>query len=141
MESSLLGDPQFVAATNQDIRRLFQTDFESRVLIANFTDSQTGAGSINNITPQNIRTFTNSDEVKCAILDLKRKKSFGFDGISGFLLKKLPPSFHSLMAKIINNCLNLGYFPKNWKSTEKYSLFQKLVKIPHNNKIIDPFHF
>lgn len=127
LESSLLGDPQFVAETNQDIRRLFQTDFDSRVLIANFTDSQIGAGSINNITPQNIRTFTNSEEVKCAILDLKRKKSFGFDGVSGFLLKKLPPSFHSIMAKIINNCLNLGYFPKNWKNG-KVLAFPKISK-------------
>lgn len=43
------------------------------------------------------------------------KKSLGPDGISNFILKKLPMVAFAFLTVIINNCLNIGYFPSGWK--------------------------
>lgn len=66
--------------------------------------------------PSNQHVFTNPRQIKEKIKKLNNKKSAGPDTISNFLIKKLPPLIYSQLAIILNNTLNLAYFPTCWKS-------------------------
>lgn len=60
--------------------------------------------------------FCNPEEIADIISHLKPKKSTGMDGISNYVVKRLPQVFMIILTIIINNCLNNGYFPKKWKT-------------------------
>ncbi|KAK2711144.1 hypothetical protein QYM36_012349, partial [Artemia franciscana] len=67
----------------------------------------------------------NADVLKDAIDSLKAMKAPGPDGILNLVLKKninvITPSF----LKIINACLNLCYFPKEWKKANVIIILKK----------------
>ena len=44
------------------------------------------------------------------------KKSFGYDGISSYIVKKCGFRFLQLLVIIFNNCFNNAYFPNCWKN-------------------------
>lgn len=62
--------------------------------------------------------FTSEDTIKTHINNINSKKSFGFDGISNFLIKKFPNATLKFLAVIFNNCINNGYFPLAWKKAK-----------------------
>ena len=59
--------------------------------------------------------FTNACNIRTHINNINSKKSFGFDGVSNFIIKKFPEATLRLLAVIFNNCINNGYFPLAWK--------------------------
>lgn len=73
--------------------------------------------------------LTSPSEIKKLIRALKAKKSPGDDAISNKVIKKLPFRATVLLTKIVNACLQLGYFPKDWK-TAKVIAILKPNKVP-----------
>jgi len=69
--------------------------------------------------------MTNVIEIKKHISKLKPKKSSGFDTVSNFMIKRIPPSYISCLA----NCFN------TWLSEYRYPEFWKLAKIVTLNKL------
>lgn len=78
--------------------------------------------------------FTSFSEVQNFIKQMNAKKSAGPDEISNFVIKKLPPTAIKFLVIIFNNCLNNGYFPKNWKKA-------KLIPLQKNKNCHDPKNF
>jgi hypothetical protein len=74
-------------------------------------------------SPTNMETFTDQEEVIEIIQSSKAKKSSGSDGISNFVLRKLPNIAFWVLAVVFNNCLNNSYFPTTWKEG-------KIVPVP-----------
>lgn len=62
-------------------------------------------------------SFTNLDFVMNTVREGNNKKSCGPDGISSYILKKLPVQAMIMLTIIFNNCINLSYFPTKWKSS------------------------
>uniref|UniRef100_A0ABD2W1S9 Reverse transcriptase domain-containing protein n=1 Tax=Trichogramma kaykai TaxID=54128 RepID=A0ABD2W1S9_9HYME len=54
-------------------------------------------------------------EVQEEIKKLKIKKSPGYDGLNGKTLKELPQKAVRFLTIIINSCLRLKHFPRQWK--------------------------
>jgi hypothetical protein len=72
-------------------------------------------------------TYATTDEIKCIIKAMKNNKAPGFDGIQNILLKNLPENAISLLTKIINSCLRISYFPREFKKA-------KVICIPKPGK-------
>lgn len=60
----------------------------------------------NKVTPEQLRS---------AVKNLKNMKAPGFDGIFNLVLKNLSNKVYKLLAIVFNKCLELSYFPKEWK--------------------------
>ena len=99
--------PEFIDEVNRSIANL-QTTTQ---IITNFSASNNPADPIDQTT------FTNLEFIESTIQSGKNKKSCGPDGISSYILKKLPASAILLLTIIINNCINHSYFPTNWKTS------------------------
>ena len=69
--------------------------------------------------------FTNAFEITKFIKKLKPKKSLGFDQISNFMIKLLPPSYTTCSV----NCFNV------WLAEDRYSEQWKLAKIVTLNEL------
>lgn len=71
-------------------------------------------------TPIDPQTFTplSISELQEAIRGLKNKKAPGPDKVQSRCLKKLPTDALALLLNIYNSCLQLGYFPDEWKTAE-----------------------
>lgn len=76
----------------------------------------------NSISTINDSTFefpadshVSGEEVKVAVKQMKNMKAPGFDNIFNLVLKKQSDQFFQHLANIFNKCLQLGYFPTNWK--------------------------
>lgn len=57
-------------------------------------------------------------EIKRFIREINIKKTAGYDGITGKLIKELPIHAMIFIRNILNSCLKLKYFPKVWKVAE-----------------------
>lgn len=55
------------------------------------------------------------EEVKNNIKFSRNMKAPGMDGVFNLVLKKLGPSAYSMLTKVLNRCLELAYFPNQWK--------------------------
>ena len=121
-----LGNPQITSEINNNISNLLKCDFENIHPIYNFCDAFNSNGSHNF---EQSAFLTRPTEIKKIIKSLKNKKSFGYDNISNYLIKKLSNNFHNVLTIIINNCINTGYYPKTWK-TAKILPFLKHGKDP-----------
>lgn len=74
-------------------------------------------------------------EVKNQLINLKSFKAAGFDGVLNILLKKLPSRAIIWITKILNRCLELGYWPKSFKKA-------KVIPVPKPGKNhADPANF
>jgi hypothetical protein len=72
-------------------------------------------------------TYTKPSEISAILRVLKNGKAPGLDGINNRHLKNLPRKVIVYLTHIFNNCIRLGYFPKQWKHA-------KVVAIPKPNK-------
>lgn len=70
-------------------------------------------------------------ELWCLILRLKRRKAPGEDNIHNALLKNLSQKVIVYLAKIMNGCFRLNFFPKAWKTTKVIA-----IKKPNKNERI-----
>ena len=59
--------------------------------------------------------ITNVREIKQHISKMKQKKSSGFDQVSNFMVKRLPPSYISCLANCFNAWLREYRYPEVWK--------------------------
>ena len=67
----------------------------------------------------------NESEVKRVINNLHSKSSYGYDGISTILLKKLEPLINEPLTLIINQSLNSGIFPEKLKISKITPIYKK----------------
>ena len=68
------------------------------------------------LTNTNIDNFNiHSDEIVSIINKLNSKKASGFDGISIAMLQLNPILISIPLKMIFNKCLQVGYFPSQWK--------------------------
>lgn len=64
---------------------------------------------------QKTEFLTTKQELQSIIKRTNNKKSEGRDGLSNYVLKKMPDRFCSVTTAIFNSCMQRGYFPKNRK--------------------------
>ncbi|KFM71881.1 RNA-directed DNA polymerase from mobile element jockey, partial [Stegodyphus mimosarum] len=100
------------------VERSFQkpanTDEDTENLV-NFTNiSIKNNNNISNFPPTSLR------ELKNVIKLLKKRKAKGYDQISNEAIQALPNNCLQIMCNIFNACLQLAYFPSQWK----HSIFQ-----------------
>lgn len=75
----------------------------------------------------NASTYATPREIVTIVKQLKSFKAPGIDGIQNILLKKLPSRAFTLITKIFNGCIKIGYFPATFK-------LAKVVPIPKPGK-------
>ena len=63
-------------------------------------------------------------EVSASIRSLKNKASSGHDGISNKVVKICISDISHPLTKLFNQCINLGYFPSEWKLAKIKPLFK-----------------
>ena len=56
---------------------------------------------------------TNYTEIKGHISKLKSKKSYGFDAVSNFMIKRIPPTYIRCLVKCFNTWLSEYKYPGN----------------------------
>lgn len=126
-DSTIRGEPSFVKNVDIEIKQQFRFNVQRQPLITQISNNSKTDGTGSCVRVQGTKTFTDMDEIKQIIKTLKPKKSSGFDEISNYIIKKLPVEFHRTITIIINNCLNIGYFPSVWKNAKILS-FPKVGK-------------
>ncbi|CAF4830106.1 unnamed protein product [Rotaria socialis] len=73
---------------------------------------------------------TSTTEITRVIKILKPKKSVGFDSVSNFIIKKLPPSYIECLANCFNTWLNECRCPDDWKIAKTINLNKLKSGIP-----------
>ncbi|CAM4775268.1 unnamed protein product [Rotaria magnacalcarata] len=73
---------------------------------------------------------TSTVEITCTIKTLKPKKSAGFDSVSNFIIKILPPSYTECLANCFNTRLNECRYPDDWKIAKIITLNKLKSGIP-----------
>lgn len=82
--------------------------------LLNFSDLTSSDGT--SITDSNNYNLLISPEQTAKLIkSRKNQKSSAKNQISNFILKKLPQAFILFLTIILNNCLNISYFPSYWK--------------------------
>lgn len=71
--------------------------------------------------------FVKDRDVLEIVRYLKIRKAPGPDKIPNLVIRNLPPSFISFLTHVFNSCLNIFYFPREWK-------IGKIVAIPKPGK-------
>lgn len=119
-----MGDNEFSSNVNNYIKETFDggciTDFslsDQNEIIQNNEQSH----------------FVDAADVEAAIKSRNTKKSFGNDGISNFILRKIATGdFCKYIAILFNHIINNSYMPKQWKE----AIIVPLPKPNKNNKLI-----
>ncbi|CAM4981949.1 unnamed protein product [Rotaria socialis] len=78
---------------------------------------------------------TSTTEITRIIKTLKPKKSAGFDSVSNFIIKKLPPSYIECLANCFNTWLNECRYPDDWKIAKIITLNKLKSGIPKCEQI------
>lgn len=61
-------------------------------------------------------SFASANEIIAIVNNKNSKKSFGSDGISNFVLRKLSFNFYHTISILFNHIFNNAYWPENWKN-------------------------
>jgi len=69
--------------------------------------------------------FTNNDNIRLILKNLKNKTSTGLDNIPNIALKNLPENVVNNYCILFNNLSNNGYYPKSWKVAKVIPLAKK----------------
>jgi hypothetical protein len=77
-------------------------------------------------------------ELKNVIRTLKPKKSSGFDEISNFMIKRLPPTYLECLSKCFNDWMKRNIFLNDWKAAKIVTLNK--IKVG-SHKVIKPARF
>jgi hypothetical protein len=73
---------------------------------------------------------TNVRKIKRHITKLKPKRSSGFDAVSNFMLKRIPPSYISYLANCFNTWLSDLRYPDDWKLAKIVTLNKLKAGVP-----------
>jgi len=73
---------------------------------------------------------TSTAEIRRLIRSIKPKKSAGFDQISNFMIKKLPPSYVECLVKCFNQWLSECTYPDEWKLAKIVTLNKLKAGVP-----------
>ena len=73
---------------------------------------------------------TNVSEIKRHIAKLKPKRSSGFDAVSNFMLKRIPPGYISCLANCFNTWLSDLRYPDAWKLAKIVTLNKLKAGVP-----------
>ena len=74
--------------------------------------------------------LTNAVEIKKYISKLKPKKSSGFDTVSNFMIKKIPPSYISCLSNCFNTWIREYRYPDVWKLAKVVTLNKLKAGVP-----------
>ena len=69
------------------------------------------------------------EELEACLAKCKNQSAVGHDGISYFLIKRLPKGTKSTLCEIYSSALHVGYFPKYWKTAHV-----KMMPKPNKDK-------
>ncbi|CAF4078116.1 unnamed protein product, partial [Rotaria magnacalcarata] len=72
----------------------------------------------------------NLTEIEKHILKLKSKKSSGFDAVSNFIIKRIPPGYIGCLVNCFNTWLNEHRYPDVWKLAKIVTLKKLKAGIP-----------
>lgn len=67
---------------------------------------------------------TSASKIKKFFSKTKNKKSPGEDGITNYIMKKLPLFYYEHISNIFNACFKLCYFPRVWKNAVVLVLYK-----------------
>ena len=81
------------------------------------------------ISREKIET-TNALKIKRHISKLKPKKSSGFDEVSNFMIKRIPPSYISCLVNCFNTWLSEYRYPDVWKLAKIVTLNKIKIGVP-----------
>lgn len=103
------------------------------IIKADFKDNNNLEEIINNTDEIRYKRnlFISLKELKTIITERNTKKSQGYDKTSNFMLKKVSETFIKAIMIIFNHCINIKYFPTEWK----FGVLTPLVK-PGKNKLM-----
>lgn len=96
------------------------------IINAHFLSTKTTTDLVSNYISYDF-IKTNSHEISLALKNMHNKKAPGLDGLNKEIIESLFSKHPCLFIKIINICLQHGYFPECWKHAEVI-LFPKLNK-------------
>lgn len=74
---------------------------------------------------------TNEFEVKKYIAKLKPKKSYGFDTVSNFVIKRIPPGYISCIVHCFNTWIDECKYPDTWKLAKIITLNKLKTGVPY----------
>lgn len=102
--------PDFLSEVNSSVENLINSEIQPITIFASSNTS---------VHPDNTEIFSSLDDVISIIRKkTNNKKSSGIDGISNFVIRKLPSAAVSILTTIINNSVNNSYFPDIWKKSK-----------------------
>lgn len=86
------------------------------------------------LNPKESKWSITGEELECVRRRLNNKKSSGEDGLSNFVIKKLPRLFWEMTRIFFNNCMANSYFPVKWKRAV-------ILPLPKTDKAETPKEF
>lgn len=101
------GDPEFTSKVEEETRFLHN----HRPLVQFNEDKPALQELCQDVDPR----FTTVEEVMAFKKQINSKHSSGFDGISNWLIKRMPESFFVGFTTLFNHAINVKYFPQSWK--------------------------
>lgn len=110
----------------------FMTKYKEEYALRKFNKTTITTFSDNNSALSPKPNNENTSELFCSpasltkiIKTLPNKCSSGLDNIPSIVIKHLPPAFITALVVILNNALNLKYFPKAWKKSKIIPIAKK----------------
>lgn len=85
---------------------------EANVKVARWKSGITFRKDNSSLNPAESKWTITEEELQCARSRLNNKKSSGEDGLSNYIIKKLPQLFWEITRIIFNNCMANSYFPR-----------------------------
>lgn len=105
----------------QKLAKQFESAHNFSIGLTSPIENQVNRDFENILNQENIFNYiwgTDLEEVKSITKKFKNMKAPGDDGLFYILIKKLPESTLSFLAKLFNKCFELAYFPDQWKNAK-----------------------
>ncbi len=77
---------------------------------------------------------TSAIEIKRYISKLKSKQSSGFDAVSNFMIKRIPPGYISCLVNCFNTWIREYRYPDVWKLAKIVTLNKLKAGIPRSDR-------
>ncbi|XP_076764851.1 uncharacterized protein LOC143431798 [Xylocopa sonorina] len=125
-QNDSMGSKPFSSIVNHEARKIEQDlsrDRENNSTLCTFTSTNTADQPDKDSIPLNF--FTNTHKLKNTFKNLNSKKSASFDSIPNIVLKNLPLRYINHYTILFNNCLNIAYFPRAWKTAKVIAIKKK----------------
>lgn len=119
-------------------------DHKANQLTDSFANNSSSISSFSDTNPAskplhvaNSLSFFNTLEAEYLFINLPNKCSSGFDNIPPILLKHLQIKFIRFYTILFNNCINLRYYPTQWKRVIRlFRLFRFFLNL--EKEVLNP---